>query len=52
MDDKQWTLEEFLRKVYGWNDSCFMDDEDHLYGYSVRAMMETYADYKTGKLPS
>ena len=44
--DEPMTVEEFLRTVYGWSDSCFIDDEDFLYGHSVRNMMENYANYR------
>jgi hypothetical protein len=46
-----WTVEEFLRNVYGWNDSSFLDDADYLYGHSVREMMQAFADYKNNQPP-
>jgi hypothetical protein len=42
----KWTVEEFLTNVYGWDSSCFIDNEDFLYGHSVRQMMEAWAEYK------
>jgi hypothetical protein len=39
----EMTAEEFLRQTYNWKDDCFVDDEDFLYGHSVREIMESFS---------